>query len=195
MAVELRFGVPENQKLKVASIIYDAFGSKFNKFYGNKNKVVEYISKSLRNDRTIISLKNGMTVGFVGLEHNKKSFIEPDLKQTFHIFGLASPVAILITKLFVLANKTKPQEMHLESIAVSKTERGKGIGSKLLQFVLNHARSKGFSQIKLEVVNTNPRARQLYESFGFEEVKVNKIPYPLSFLMGFENIIEMVCKL
>jgi len=195
MAVELRFGVPQNQRVKLASILYDAFGSKFNKFYGNENKVIEFISKSLRNDRTIIAQKNGKTVGFVGLEHKKKSFIDPSLTQTFHTFGLVSPIAMFVTRLFVLANNTKTKELHLESIAVSKKEQNKGIGSKLLKFVLNYARSEGFSQIKLEVVETNPRARQLYESFGFEEVKAQKIPYPLSFLMGFGSITEMVCKL
>ena len=195
MTIELRFGVPENQHIKIANIIYDAFGSKFNKFYSNKNKVIKFISKSLRNDRTVIALKNGKTVGFAGLEHNKKSFIDPDLKETYHIFGLATPVAIIVTELLVLANKTKPTELHLETLAVSVNERGKGVGSKLMQFVLNYARSKGFSRIILEVVETNARARHLYERFGFEEVKVQKIPYPFSFLMGFRSFTQMVCKL
>ena len=172
MAVELRFGVPENQHVKVAHILHDAFGSKFNKFYGNKNKVIKFISKSLRNDRTVIAIKNGKTVGFAGLEHNKKSFIDPDLKETCRIFGLATPVAVLVTELLILANRTKPRELHLETLAVSKNERSKGVGSKLLQFVLNYARSEGFSRIILEVVETNPRAKHLYERFGFKEIKI-----------------------
>jgi ribosomal protein S18 acetylase RimI-like enzyme len=195
MAVELRFGVPENQRATVASIFCDAFGAKFNKFYGNKNKMIDFISRSIRDDRTVIALKNGKTVGFAGLEHNRKSFIDPDLEQTWHVFGLATPVAILVTGLLVLANKTKPRELHLETLAVSKNERGNGIGSKLLQFVLNYALSEGFSRIKLEVVETNPRARQLYERFGFEEVGIHKVPYPFSFLVGFGSITEMVCEL
>ncbi|MCW4022933.1 MAG: GNAT family N-acetyltransferase [archaeon] len=195
MAVELKFGVPENQKVQLASIAYDAFESKFNKFYGNKNKVIDFMSKNLRNDRTIRAQKNGKTVGFAGLEYKNKGFIDPDFTKTFHVFGVLSPVAFFITKLFVLANQTKPKELHLESIAVSKNERGKGIGSKLLQFVLNYARSKGFSRIVLEVVDHNRRAKKLYESFGFEQVSVNKIPYPMSFLVGFGSIIQMDCKL
>jgi ribosomal protein S18 acetylase RimI-like enzyme len=69
------------------------------------------------------------------------------------------------------------------------------VGSKLLQFVLNYARSEGFSRIILEVVETNPRAKHLYERFGFKEIKVQKIPYPFSFLMGFRHFTQLVCKL
>jgi ribosomal protein S18 acetylase RimI-like enzyme len=195
MDIQIRFGVPEKQNVQLASIAYDAFESKFNKFYKNKNKVIEFISKSLHSDRTIVALKHGKIVGFVGLEYQKKSFIDPDFTQTFHVFGLLSPVAYFITRLFVLGNQTRPKEMHLESIAVSKTERGKGVGSELLQFVLSYARSEGFSRIVLEVVDHNQRAKKLYESFGFEQVSVNKIPYPMSFLVGFESITQMDYKL
>jgi ribosomal protein S18 acetylase RimI-like enzyme len=91
-----------------------------------------------------------------------------------------------------LFKRTVPNEFHLESLAVSETERGKGTGKKLLDATIEHARMKGFSRIRLEVVETNNGAKRLYEKFGFKEVNVQKVSFPFSKLLGFESVTEMV---
>ena len=88
MNLEIRFGVPENQRLRVAEIFYESFGDKFGKIFGNKNKGVTFVSRCLRDDRTLAAFKDGFVVGFAGLQYNKKSFIDANLHQTIKIFGL-----------------------------------------------------------------------------------------------------------
>jgi len=68
-----------------------------------------------------------------------------------------------------LMHEVKPKECHVISIAVSAEARGKGVGTKLLQWVEAKAREKACDRITLHVVRGNPAIR-LYERVGFEIV-------------------------
>jgi RimJ/RimL family protein N-acetyltransferase len=47
--------------------------------------------------------------------------------------------------------------------------RGKGVGSKLLKAVLEHAKKFGLEKVELNVYTTNVPAIALYKKFGFEQ--------------------------
>jgi len=46
-------------------------------------------------------------------------------------------------------------------------QRGKGVGKSLVSWAADWARSKGYRKIKLEVADSNARARHVYEELGF----------------------------
>ncbi|MGI0149288.1 MAG: GNAT family N-acetyltransferase, partial [Thermoplasmata archaeon] len=52
-------------------------------------------------------------------------------------------------------------------IWVAPDHRGKAIGHALLGWVEDWARKRGYHKVKLEVSESNARARHLYESLGF----------------------------
>ena len=60
-------------------------------------------------------------------------------------------------------------EYYIETIAVSSAARGRGIGTKLLQWCEDTARSHSARVLVLGVVNGN-RAKGLYERFGFRDI-------------------------
>ena len=60
----------------------------------------------------------------------------------------------------------KPGECYVESIAVLPAARGKGVGTKLLEWGGDLAREKGADRYTLAVINGNPATR-LYERYGF----------------------------
>ncbi|MEX2586396.1 MAG: GNAT family N-acetyltransferase [Actinomycetota bacterium] len=60
------------------------------------------------------------------------------------------------------------------AIALRPDVRGQGLGSKLLESLIQIARKQGHRQISLAVEHTNPRARRLYERLGFVEVDGNE---------------------
>ena len=66
----------------------------------------------------------------------------------------------------------KPREALAHSgvlgMGVLEGYRGCGIGAALMQRTLDDARAKGFTRIELTVRVDNPRAKRLYERFGFE---------------------------
>ena len=176
----------------MASILYDTFEDKFRLFFGSKHKFLAFASNCLRDDRTLVALKDGIPVGAAGLECDGKGFIDVSLRQTVDVFSLGALRVGLFAALFLFTKAAKKHEVLLDVLAVSADERGQGLGSKLIQFVIDYARSNGFYRIKLEVVETNPDARRLYERIGFKETRTLKIPYPFSSLLGFRSVTEMV---
>ena len=63
-------------------------------------------------------------------------------------------------------HSTKPGETYVEQLSVAAAARGKGIGTKLLQWAEARARESNSTTLTLSVINGNP-ARRLYERFGF----------------------------
>ena len=52
-------------------------------------------------------------------------------------------------------------------IAVRDDYQGQALGGVLMEFLLDAARSRGCTAVRLTVYDDNPRARRLYERFGF----------------------------
>lgn len=195
MSIEIKFGVSKNQRGTVAKIFYDAFGDKFNIIFGNETNAIALIAECLDDEKTIVALKDGVAVGFSGLQYSGKSFIDPNMRQVVRAFGLSSFRVAVIGLFFLFKRTGGGNELLLESLAVSANERNQGIGRKLLQFTIDYARAKKFPKLKLEVIETNKNARRLYEKIGFVESKTHNIPYPISKIMGFGSVIEMVYQL
>eukprot|EP00747_Dinoflagellata_sp_TGD_P116609 gnl/TRDRNA2_/TRDRNA2_172425_c1_seq1.p1 gnl/TRDRNA2_/TRDRNA2_172425_c1~~gnl/TRDRNA2_/TRDRNA2_172425_c1_seq1.p1 ORF type:complete len:293 (+),score=38.42 gnl/TRDRNA2_/TRDRNA2_172425_c1_seq1:196-1074(+) len=65
-----------------------------------------------------------------------------------------------------MRHKLVQGEVHLEQIGVSEKARGKGLGTKLMQWAEAVARSLGAKFISLEVMAANP-AKRLYEREGY----------------------------
>ena len=61
------------------------------------------------------------------------------------------------------------QETHgfIYDVWVAPMHRRRGIGTSLVRWAADWARSKGYAKIKLEVAETNPAARRVYEAAGF----------------------------
>lgn len=66
------------------------------------------------------------------------------------------------------------EQGELANIAVTDPFRGRGVGSALLDRVLEEAAAAGVESLFLEVRASNDRARDLYQSRGFEQVGIRK---------------------
>jgi ribosomal-protein-alanine N-acetyltransferase len=60
------------------------------------------------------------------------------------------------------------------TIAVRESHRGRGIGSELLDALIQAARERDCAEVFLEVRADNPRAHGLYRRRGFEEIGVRR---------------------
>lgn len=58
----------------------------------------------------------------------------------------------------------------LHTLVVRPYETGKGLGKNVMLFVINYAKEKGYSSIRLDVFPDNKAAVKLYLSFKFEYV-------------------------
>lgn len=68
-------------------------------------------------------------------------------------------------------------DMEIMTIVVKKTQRGNGIGTLLLDKLIEIAKKNDVEKIFLEVKQTNEIARKLYEKAGFQEVGIRKNYY------------------
>ena len=68
-------------------------------------------------------------------------------------------------------------EINIVNLAVSETERKKGIGGSILRELLKTGKKKGAEIATLEVRVSNTAALKLYEKFGFQTIAIRKNYY------------------
>ena len=67
--------------------------------------------------------------------------------------------------------------IEIDNIEVDFAHRGKGIGTKLMSYLISLAMEKKVVNITLEVRVSNEIAKHLYKKFGFKEVALRKFYY------------------
>lgn len=70
------------------------------------------------------------------------------------------------------------EEMHLLNITVAPAHQGQGWGHMMLDALSLLSRAQGAQWLWLEVRQSNARALQVYERYGFRQVSVRKDYYP-----------------
>ena len=90
----------------------------------------------------------------------------------------------------LLERKEDPSGLLMDGIAVSAQARGQGVGTRLLAAIEDHARVLGKTSIRLDVIDTNPDARRLYERVGYRAVRTTGVG-PFRPLFQFRSTTEM----
>ena len=67
---------------------------------------------------------------------------------------------------------TDIKTLYIDDICVDETQRGKGVGRMLYEYVKEYAKEKGFYNITLNVWECNPTAIKFYESMGLKPQKI-----------------------
>ncbi len=182
--------MPEEFRREVAEIVYEAFQRKLALIIGSPEQGVAILEKGIDPALAIVAVSQGRPVGVAGLQYDGRNFITPRRSEFVRQFGGVSGTArFVLFMLFVQAYYQK--DMYIDILAVSPAMRGKGVGTRLLEAVFQTAREKGFKSVSLEVVDTNPGARRLYERMGFVARRTYPYPY-LRGIAGFSASIKMV---
>ncbi len=66
----------------------------------------------------------------------------------------------------------------IQTIAVAESVRRQGIGTALMQWMLDESQQRGATDLLLEVRADNPGAQQLYQQLGFEHISTRPHYYP-----------------
>ena len=191
--IEIAGSINKNQRVRAIEIFYDAFEQKIRALIKSKEKALAIYNRSLKNDQVFYAFLDGNIVGLIGLHYKNKPFLEfkyRDLRKYFN--PLQSYFIYRIYKL--TSPKIKDDVLRIDSIAVDKSFRSLGIGTQLINNVLEFAKNKGFKEVVLEVINTNPKAKELYGRMGFKEEKIVRY-YFLARSAGFSSEYVMSYKL
>lgn len=79
-----------------------------------------------------------------------------------------------------LGEATEPREWEFRFLAVRADQWGRGLGRDLVAFAEDQARAGGARGMALRVIDTNPRARKLYEHLGYQHLPDRDITFESS---------------
>jgi ribosomal protein S18 acetylase RimI-like enzyme len=189
--MKITVGIPEKDRDEAASLYWDAFGEKLGFTMGPKYQAVMFVRSVLRPDHGICAHDdNGRLLGIAGFKTAQGALVGGDFSDLRRVYGWVS-AAIRCSLLSLLERDTENERFLMDGLFVAPEARGMGVGTALLDAIVDEARRRGFDQVRLDVVDTNPRAKALYRHVGFKEVKTVRIGL-LRHIFGFSASTTMV---
>lgn len=191
MSVEIKKGWNDSHKQSLAILYEEAFGQKFQRAISSKEKRVSVLAQCFVPSYSFVALINDRPVGIAGFSDGKGSLTggmgaDGLIKELGLIRGLWSCVVFSLFE-----RKPADGELVMDGIVVDGNARGQGVGSMLLDQIVRYADEEGYSSVRLDVIDSNPRAKKLYESKGFVESQTDSFPY-LQWLIGFSGSTTMI---
>ena len=187
--VTVRRGIPAGAEQRAAELYWDAFGRKLGPALNPPEKAVPFIADHLNADRAVCALLDGQLVGLAGYQLGDSALTGGSAGALLRTYGrLRGLHRLLLLALF--ERRPAPGQLVMDGIAVAPGVRGRGVGSLLIEEVAAVAAEQDCGEIRLDVIDTNPRARALYERRGFEAVRTEQTPY-LRGLLGFGAVTTM----
>jgi len=145
-------------------------------------EIVEADLNRTQHKHAVVELVNAYAMDPMGngrpLSADVRSALVPALKRhptTIILLACQGSEAIGIAVCFLGFSTFAARPLiNIHDLAVLPAYRGQGIGRKLLEGVELKAREMGCCKITLEVQENNHRARQLYETVGFDQAVYEK---------------------
>jgi ribosomal protein S18 acetylase RimI-like enzyme len=187
---EIRIGVPAAGRATAARLYREAFAAKLRPALGTGHRCVAALARALDDERIVCAVRDGEVLGVLGFHHAGRSAFGLRHRDLAAIYPRWSAGARLLL-LAPLDRRARPGELLLDGVCVAAAARGLGIGTALLGAAAEVARSVGAAAVRLSVVDTNPRARALYERLGFRPTRTVHLG-ALSGWYGFASATEMV---
>jgi len=187
--VEIALGFGPEHRLAAASLYWDAFGRKLDHAIGPRERGIGLIERGLDPSRAVAAFQEGALVGLAGFNLDGQALTTIRVRDIIKEFGLFSGLRRTAWA-SLLHRSPKPEELLMDGIVVRADRRGHGIGTKLLCRTFDVAVAHGKRVVRLDVVDTNPAARRLYENLGFLEIKTEQVPF-LRRVMGFSAATTM----
>ncbi len=191
MRVTLHHGLPEPLRAEAAALYWQAFGGKLDRVLGPERRALAYLADVIRPDHAIVALdETGALLGLAGYKTPAGSFAGGDMADLRRAYGRIG-ARWRAVPLWLLGREVDNSRFLLDGICVARQARSLGIGSALLAAICDEARARGYGAVRLDVIDTNWRARQLYERLGFTVERRASIGL-LRHVFGFSAALTMV---
>lgn len=192
---DIRIGLLTDSYFKpAAELLYEAFQLKIENldlFTHSKEQAVRLIVQYINPAGFLGAFQNDELLGVMGVRyhhvHNLKHTLKPLLKE----FGFFGGLWRGIWNTFADVGIKKKDELYITNLAVAEKARGMGVGTLLVEKAFETACENNMPRLSLRVVNSNPRAKALYERLGFKTVKIGKTGF-LTRKAGFTGYFRMV---
>lgn len=189
--MRIQNGIPDRAMAQAAALYWEAFGQKLGTVMGPKAKGLAYINRVLDPSHAISAVDDaGNLLGIVGFKTYDSALVGGGFSDLMAIYGKVG--ALWRAGLLALLDRDIENKRFLmDGIFVAPDARGKGVGSALLDAIMIEGRNRGYATIRLDVINTNPRAKALYERHGFHPTKTDRLGL-LRHIFHFDSATTMV---
>ncbi|MGX7328020.1 GNAT family N-acetyltransferase [Enterococcus bulliens] len=174
----IRQAVPADRK-QMAELVYVIFCDMELPLVSRytKNELLEFVVEAMEDEtyrysetRAIVKEVAGKIAGVAfGYPAADEQAIDNAWKTIVQKHHIAEPSALFTDP------ETLPNEWYLDSICVAADYRGQGIGKELLASVETTAQQSCYEYIGLCCDQKNPKAKKLYERFGYRVVTTQQL--------------------
>ncbi len=163
----LHHGLPASLRDQAVALYWQAFGPKLGRVMGPEAKALRYLSRVMRLENCIGAVDGqGQLLGLAGFKTEQGSFAGGTMTDLSDIYGQTGSLwrGMLLRG---LSDETDAEMFLLDGLCVADGARGQGVGTALLNAICLEARDRGYTAVRLDVIEGNDRARALYERAGF----------------------------
>ena len=185
-------GFLQQERAEVAALYWEAFAQKLHYVLGPRQKALHFIAAQLQPDFALVARgAKGTILGVAGFKTSKGALIGGELPDIARTYGWLS-TCWRAPLLMMVERDLADGVLLMDGICVSAQARGMGLGTALLGAIKNEAAAQGLSAVRLDVIDSNPRARALYEREGFEPIGQENLGL-LQHIFGFKSSTKMLC--
>lgn len=189
--MKITTGIPDANRAEAAALYWEAFGEKLGFVLGPKYRALMYITSVMRGDHGICAHDDqGRLVGVAGFKTMHGALVGGGFWELQRVYGWVG-ASIRILLLAALEKDTDNERFVMDGIFVAAEARSQGVGTALLHAMSDEAKRRGYRQVRLDVVDSNPRAKALYLHEGFTEVSTRSIGI-MRIIFGFSSATTMV---
>lgn len=183
-SVEILHGIPDAMRSSAAALYDDAFGAKFAGAISSREQRLALLADSLNLAFAFGATENNRLVGLAGYKTRQGSFTDGMTYNALlkHAGLIRGNWATLVFSLY--ERSLTSGQLLMDGIVVDASARGRGIGTRLLNELTTFGKSNGYETVRLDVIDTNPCARRMYEPNGFTATRTESFGY-LRWLLGF----------
>lgn len=191
MAPHLVRGLPEDERRAAARLYLEAFAAKLGPVIGKGERAEAYLAATMRPGNAFVALDDaGGLLGLAGFRDETGGFLSGGVAEMQHVFGRFGGLWRGLA-LSVFDREPEPGELMMDGVVIAPAARGRGVGGALIEAVAALAPERAALYIRLDVANTNTRARALYERCGFVATRERGSLFLRPFF-GFSHAVTML---
>ncbi len=193
--MQIAKGFTDAERPRIAALYWQAFGPKLGLVLGPRDRALVYIARVLSPDHAFCARDaKGDPLGVAGFKTHSGALLGGGFQDIVQVYG---PVGAVwrVALLSALERDVENRRFVMDGIFVDPAARGRGIGSSLIETIAREAVSRGYAEVRLDVIDANARARALYERRGFHSVGRRGTGLVLRHVFGFEAATTMVRRL
>lgn len=189
--MKITVGIPAHHREMAATLYWQAFGDKLGRVLGPRKQALRFIKSVLRTDHGICAQDDdGKLLGIAGFKTPQGALVGGGFRELRKTYGWVG-ATWRISFLTALQNDIENERFLMDGLFVAPEARGKGVGTALLKAVSAEARRRGYRELRLDVIDSNTRAKALYLQEGFREINTTRIGL-LRLIFGFRATTAMV---